>query len=223
MRRRSFSTISRGYENTDHLCTGLDFDKFDLKADHILLLDKRSGKVIGTYRILSSDLVKHFYSEQEFQFEEFLQLPGLKLELGRACIHPDYRKSVAIHLVWKGLGRYAKLTNADYMFGCSSVKSQSKILLLDTLEQLGDSYSSQKFNVRPRFKYRFFLEKNKLNLVENCKDLIPPLLSSYLKAGAIALGEPAYDRDFKCFDVFTCLNLKKLPLKYIKRYMEIEI
>ena len=210
--------IEEGLGKSNYL--QVDFDKFDLLADHILLIDNTNQKVIGTYRILSSDFVSHFYSAQEFTLEKFLaETPGLKLELGRACIDKEYRKGSAIHLIWKGLGRYAKHTGADYMFGCTSIKSPSKILLRQTLQTLGESFAESDFNIKAKLKFRFFIEKYKQLDGFEASDLIPPLLSSYLAAGAKVYGEPAYDRDFRCFDVFTCLNLKKLPEKYVKRYL----
>lgn len=198
----------------------LDFDKFDLVADHILLIDNAEDKVIGTYRILSSDLVKTFYSATEFVMDRFLrEALGLKLELGRACIDKDYRKGSAIHLIWKGLGRYACLTSADYFFGCTSIKTQSYSQMQDMMEALGDAYSAKGYGIKPRFKFRFYPERLGLELYQDPHELVPVLLSSYIKAGAKVYGEPAYDRDFKCFDLFTCLNFKELPDKYMKKYL----
>lgn len=218
LRHKVFLEEGLGRTNT----LQIDFDKFDLVADHILLINKISNEVIGTYRILSSDLVKSFYSSTEFTTESFLQMnSGLKLELGRACIHPAYRTGAAINLIWKGLGRYAALTSANYMFGCTSIKSPSKKMVFEMLNLLGPSYYESAFNIKPRLKYRFFKETQFIPKDFDPKDLIPPLLSSYVNAGAKVYGEPAYDRDFKCFDVFTCLNLKTLPEKYIRRYLEL--
>ncbi len=201
----------------------VDFDKFDLLADHILLIDKTNDEVIGTYRILSSDFVRSFYSAQEFTIDQFLiDISGLKLELGRACIHRDYRNGLAIHLIWKGLGRYASHTGADYMFGCTSVKSPSKFLVRSMMSSLvRESYNLSDFNIKPKLKYRFFIEPSVNTNLPTKESLIPPLLKSYIQAGAKIYGEPAYDREFKCFDIFTCLDLKSLPEKYKKKYFGI--
>lgn len=211
--------LEEGLGKTDSL--RLDFDKFDLQADHILLIDNDIGKIIGTYRIMSSDhITKGFYSSVEFTTEKFLNIPGLKLELGRACIHPDYRKGYAIHLIWKGLGRYASITNADYMFGCTSIKIQNKSAVSNMLESLNHAYCKESFEIRPNSKYRYNIEKKLETPIDDYNSLVPVLLKSYIKAGAKVYGLPAYDRDFRCFDVFTCLNLKKLPPKYIKKFLE---
>jgi len=200
--------------------TKLDFDKFDLVADHILLIDTNVQKVIGTYRILSSANTHSFYSQLEFTIENFLKKEkGIKLELGRACILPEYRKGVAIHLIWKALGRYAELSSASWMFGCTSLKMESKYVLQAQLRNLQPSYDSQKYEIKARLKFKFFSEPKNTDELLKREFAIPPLLSSYFQAGAKVYGEPAYDRDFKCFDVWTCLNLQTMPERYKKKYL----
>ncbi len=66
--------------------TGVDVDALDIACDHLVIRDKRSGKVIGTYRLNSSHFTNTFYSASEFHMERLLEIPGAKLELGRACI-----------------------------------------------------------------------------------------------------------------------------------------
>ncbi|MCB0422254.1 MAG: GNAT family N-acetyltransferase [Bdellovibrionales bacterium] len=219
LRHQIFIEEGLGYSKTSQL----DFDKFDLQADHILLIDNATHTVVGTYRILSSDWVKSFYSSQEFVTDRYLEvMRGLKLELGRACIKKEYRKGTAIHLVWKGLGRYINLTSADYLFGCTSVDSQSYSDVQDLLGVLGESYQSQIFDVKPRFRFRFYPEQSGIKLYQDPSELIPPLLGSYIKAGAQVFGEPAYDRDFKCFDLFTSMHIKSMNPKYKKKYIQTE-
>ena len=77
-----------------------DFDRYDLLGDHILLIDKTENKIIGTYRLLSSQFTNEFYSENEFELTELLEQDKNFLELGRACIHPDHRNGITINLIW---------------------------------------------------------------------------------------------------------------------------
>ena len=37
--------------------------------------------------------------------------------------------------------------------------------------------------------------------------MVPSLLQSYLKAGAVICGDPALDEEFRCVDFFTLLDL----------------
>src|SRR4029077_18542071 len=56
---------------------GLDVDAFDFNADHLMIIDKRSGETVGTYRLLSSLFTSDFYSAGEFDLNEFLDVPGV--------------------------------------------------------------------------------------------------------------------------------------------------
>jgi putative hemolysin len=200
----------------------LDFDKYDLLGDHILLIDKKSAEVVGTYRILSTGFCDQVYSAKEFELDEFLSTNSLKLELGRACIKSSFRKGIAIHLIWKGLGRYAALTGADLMFGCTSLKITNKMQAQSVINYLNPDHYSNKFSIRPKFRYQFYYTKrNELRVAQDVENLIPPLLRSYLKAGARVYGKPAYDREFKCTDFLTIIDLKNLPEKYTKKYLQL--
>jgi hypothetical protein len=48
---------------------------------------------------------------------------------------------------------------------------------------------------------------------------IPPLLKAYLRFGALVCGEPYWDEDFNCMDLFILLPLDQLQERYSKHYM----
>jgi putative hemolysin len=60
-------------------------------------------------------------------------------------------------------------------------------------------------------------ENDEATLVE-VSEMIPALLQSYLKAGAKVAASPALDRDFKCVDFFTVLDMESLTQLYERRY-----
>jgi hypothetical protein len=43
------------------------------------------------------------------------------VELGRSCVHPDYRNGAAIRLLWAGIGRFLAQHPDRYLIGCASV------------------------------------------------------------------------------------------------------
>lgn len=57
-------------------------------CDHLIIIEKETAdepkRSFGTYRMLCSQFTDRFYSETEFKIDAFLQVPGIKLELGRA-------------------------------------------------------------------------------------------------------------------------------------------
>lgn len=195
----------------------LDVDELDLLCDHLLILDKKTGRVVGTYRLISSLFSNRFYSEGEFELQEILALPGTKLELGRACIHQDYRNGAIINLLWKGIVEYVKKTNAQYIFGCASVQTTD---LVETSRMLGElrerGLSTSEHNVRPTPNYRSELFEVKTETPEKVE--LPALIQSYILAGAKFYGDPALDRDFSCYDFFMMLKVSEMSRLFRRRY-----
>ncbi len=202
---------------------GLDVDNFDFNADHLMIIDKARGEVVGTYRLLCSHFTHDFYSASEFDLREFTRLPAVKLEMGRACVRADYRDGNTIDLLWKGLTRYIFQTKTEFLFGCASVKSTDPELLGRVFRTLRDQNGwTDEYQVRANWDYQFpdfsILTAEGLNSVEK-REFIPPLLRSYLIAGAKVHGWPALDREFACVDLLTILDWKHLNPKFQSRYV----
>jgi putative hemolysin len=202
---------------------GLDVDEFDFQADHLMIIDKDSSEVVGTYRLLLSNFTDSFYSQNEFKLEEFLRWPSVKLEMGRACVHPDYRDGSTIDFLWRGLSRYIVESRTRFLFGCSSVKSIDPHKISQLFKHFQDKGSwTDDFNVRPTVDFEFpgfDMESAQAMPLAESREWVPPLLRSYLHAGAKVYGWPAYDREFSCVDVLTILDLSKLNKKFQARYL----
>lgn len=202
--------------------SGLEFDSYDQRADHLMIIEKEKGFAVGTYRLIHSDNSDIFYSQGEFHLDKFLNEPGSKLELGRACTHIDYRTGRTMDLLWKGLSRYIRDSNTRYLFGCSSVKSIDPKEVFGVVKSL-ESKGSLSFDleISPTDPYQF--EKADQHFA-NCEPnpaiirSLPPLLRSYLHAGSKIHGYPALDLDFACSDLLTILDLTKLNKKFAERY-----
>lgn len=206
----------------------LDVDKFDFICDHLLVMDKASGQCIGTYRFNSSLYSKKFYSSTEFKMKKIKELPGNKLELGRACIHKDFRNGITISLLWAGISEYCKATGTKYMFGCSSIKTTDFYQIVSVHKYLSDNFDSGKaLRVKPRKKFKvknlkkhlyFFSKVDSAYKPGLARKLVPSLLKSYLKTGAVICGEPALDMDFKCVDFLTLLDIEKINATVNKKF-----
>ena len=103
-----------------------DVDEYDHRCDHLIIIDKESETIVGTYRVICSKFHHNFYSQSEFNLDGFLKKEGVKVELGRACITASHRNGNVIDLLWRGIGQYSMKVQADYLFGCSSVKITEK-------------------------------------------------------------------------------------------------
>lgn len=204
---------------------GWDVDHYDFEGDHLLIIDKRVDEVVGTYRLLCSKFTNNFYSDSEFDLRELVATPWVKLEMGRACVHQEYRDGNTIDLLWKGLSSYIRQENVHYLFGCSSVKSMDASEVSGLYRYFRDKEAwVDDFRIRAREKYefpKFSMEDGSKDLtIPQAREMIPPLLRSYLHAGAKVYGYPALDRDFECTDLLTILDLSRLNKKFQSRYLE---
>ncbi len=201
--------------------TQLDRDQFDFICDHLLVRDTASGKLVGTYRMQSGFRAKGnlgYYSEQFFDFAPFEEIRAEVLELGRACVHPDYRNTAVLHMLWKGIMRYALSCKARYLLGCSSMTSQNENEGIALYENLRDKYL-----IEPRLrtvpKPSFACRKNQIcdkqfASTTNNETAAPPtprLFRAYLDVSARLCGPPAIDRDFKTIDFLTLIDLHHIP------------
>lgn len=200
---------------------GYDVDDYDSICDHIIIRSKEDNKIVGTYRVISSLYSDTFYSQSEFDLDEFLNSPGQKLELGRACIHHGHRNGAVIDLLWRGIAEYITLTGSKYLFGCSSLKITNPTDAKAVFEYLGEREQLEdRFTIRPIGEFNMDLPNVQASSMadDEVKALIPPLLRSYFTAGSKVFGEPALDRAFKCVDFLTILDMDNLTSGYRRRY-----
>lgn len=202
----------------------VDVDRFDFLADHLLIIDKQSQKIVGTYRLISSLFSPDFYSETEFVMHGLMDLPGNKLELGRACTAQGFRSGIAIALLWKGIGRYLSETKSQFLFGCGSVKTVDPVTIARLTKYLKiKNYLNIMPEVHPTTKFEVkdlhaHMRKEIIVDEDPISDLLPSLLQSYFKAGAKVVAMPALDRAFKCIDYLTVLDTTQITAAYEKRY-----
>ena len=122
--------------------SGLDRDQFDFICDHLMVHDSSTGKLVGTYRMQNGYRAKGnlgYYGESLFDFSPFESIRGQVLELGRACVHQEYRNAGVLHMLWKGIARYAEKCGARYLLGCSSLTSQDESAGMALYEALRES------------------------------------------------------------------------------------
>jgi putative hemolysin len=197
---------------------GYDKDHFDDVCDHMIVEDKTTGAVVGTYRMQMGEVAGQYfgyYSEQEFCFAPYESMRREIVELGRACIHRDYRSSDVLHLLWRGIARYALVNGARYMMGCCSLTSQDPETGHAVYESLRECM------VQPELRTvatAAFALAPATAMMADVK--APKLLRAYLTIGAKICSEPAIDREFKTIDFLTLLDLQTLHPRVAKRFLE---
>jgi len=197
---------------------GIDRDMFDRYCEHLLVREHDSNKVIGTYRILSpaqACTIGGYYSETEFDMTRLANLRNRMVEVGRSCVHADYRDGGTITQLWGGLADYMRNNNHEYLIGCASISiSDGGHFAASVFEKVNKLYAAPaEYRVFPRCP----LPLAALNKTLDVK--IPALIKGYLRLGAYVGGEPAWDPDFNTADLFILLPLSRLNAKYAKHFM----
>ena len=200
----------------------LDVDGFDRRSQHLAVFERASGDPVGVYRLVSSSR-RGFYAQTEFVLEPFLARAGRGLELGRACVHPEHRNGAVLRMLWKALITVAHSQGADHLFGCSSVVcpraaergAASDALVGGVMRELVSRGAWHPIaGIRPRRRYTLTPQMSAAWTLAEAEQpharavgFLPPLLVSYLRAGARVVAPPAYDRAFGCLDLLTVFPL----------------
>jgi putative hemolysin len=194
---------------------GIDQDVYDAFCDHLIVRDVEADVVVGTYRILppaAARAVGRYYSESEFDLTRLHHLRDNMVELGRSCVHPDYRTGGVINLLWAGLARYMQAGGHEYLIGCASIcmsdGGHAAASIYRDLEK--EHLSPAEYRVVPRC--RLPLEA----LESRPGHALPPLIKGYLRLGAWICGEPAWDPDFNTADLLMLMPLSRIQPRYLK-------
>lgn len=249
LREESFREVGEG--------TGkdLDLDAFDPDYDHLILWHKGNAEIAGAYRIGRADELlarkgaAGLYTATLFKYKkEFLSRIAPALELGRAFVRREYRKSYApLLMLWKGIGAYvAREPRYRFLFGPVSISSAyhpfSQALMMRFLTahfSNADLTSSIKPKNPPRRSTAARPGGLRLRDVsELCQDVedlsglvaeieqdgkgVPVLLRQYLKLGGHILTFNL-DHDFgNAIDGLMLIDLTQTPQKTLEKYMGAE-
>ncbi|MDT8364491.1 MAG: GNAT family N-acyltransferase [Nitrosomonas sp.] len=206
---------------------GHDIDIFDNYCEHLLVKNLEDEQVIGTYRLLTpaqSILVGKLYSDNEFDLTRLNHLRPHMVELGRSCVHKDFRTGSAMLALWSGLVNFMQQNRLEYMVGCASIPMNTQNGKTDPMQANNAAASiwqklrnsqfmaDSEFQVTPHLPLP--VEKS-----EYQPDIEPPaLIKSYLRLGARILGAPAWDPEFNTADLPLLMNIGDLPCRYRKHF-----
>ena len=205
----------------ESFATERDSDAHDWRWHHLLVWDRESGQVIGTYRMQTVEMADEgtgFYSDAEYDLSALpLLLRSQSVELGRACIAREHRNKLALLLLWKGLASYLVSTGKRYLFGCSSITSQDPRDGLKVEQQLRDSGHMAALRVEPHAELRCNTapelegRRPSEDEIRSWPEIqIPKLFRTYLRYGSKICSGPAMDREFKSIDFLTLLDIEDL-------------
>ncbi len=201
---------------------GHDIDLFDDYCEHLLVRDQATGQVVGTYRLLTPAQAKRAgstYSDLEFDLTRLRSLRERMVELGRSCVHPDYRQGGVIMALWGALAEFMVRNKLDTMMGCASIPMLHNGIVSGDVaasiwQQLRGSHLAPiEYHVRPRLA----LPIEQLDASLRVEP--PALIKGYLRLGAKVLGAPAWDPDFNTADLPMLMRIADLPARYRKHFL----
>lgn len=204
------------------LASRIDRDEFDDYCSHLLVVDRDSGRVVGTYRMQFGTTAlagRGFYSEQEYEITGLRELASRVLEVGRSCVDPSFRSGAVVAMLWEGIAEAHRRAGFRYMLGCVSLEHTNGAIgwaLYEELRRAGQLTTAISALPRPEFELARPSEREIAAV--NLRGEIPPLFKGYLRIGAKVAGVPVLDREFGSIDYLIWFDFTELPDKYVKHF-----
>ena len=203
----------------------LERDEFDPFFDHLILVDPRRDSdalddVVGVYRLLAGDRLSasgRFYSESEYDLSALKSSGRRLLELGRSCVHRDYRGSTAMFHLWNGLADYVMDHGIEVLFGVASFHGTDAVALAQPLAYLHHHHLAPEA-LRVRARPQQFQAMDVLPIDQLDRKLAmmgtPALIKAYLRLGGF-VGEGAWiDHAFNTTDVCLVMDTGRMSAKH---------
>ncbi len=195
----------------------LERDRYDPFYDHLLLIDNDNGsQVVGVYRLLTSDKVEaagQYYSEDEYDLSVLKTSGRRLLELGRSCVHADYRGGAAMFQLWQGLADYVLDREIEVLFGVASFHGTDLNALADPLSLLHHRFlAPESLRVRAIGEGAAsmnLVEHDQIDRVAAMRE-IPALIKAYLRLGGFVGDGVFVDRPFNTTDVCLVMDTEKM-------------
>lgn len=197
----------------------LERDRFDAYGKHLILSDPsrpRGEHVVGVYRLLDAAgaaRAGQFYSESEYDLAPLKASNRRLLELGRSCLHPDYRGGSAMYQLWTGLADYVLRHGIEILFGTASFHGTDVAALAQPLSFLHHRHLAPpelRVTARPPHAARMDLLPEAALDRRRAMLETPALIKAYLRLGGF-VGQGAYiDHAFNSTDVCLIMDTAQL-------------
>ena len=194
---------------------GLERDRFVPWFEHLLVIDEaRAGAVVGVYRLMPPEKraeADQYYSEDEYDLSPLRATGRRLLELGRSCVHGDYRGGAAMFHLWQGLGAYVVEREIDVLFGVASFHGTNIEALKAPLSLLAARHlAPPDLRVRARsYQAMNLVPVDQIDRVAAMRS-VPALIKAYLRLGGF-VGDGAFiDHAFNTTDVCLVMDTARM-------------
>lgn len=205
----------------------LEQDRFDPFATHLLLRDLNrdaGNNVVGVYRLLSgaaATAAGQFYCEDEYDLTLLRQSGKRLIELGRSCLHPDYRGGAGMMHLWQALSAIVAKQNIDILFGVASFHGTDPDALAGPLSLLHHRHlapADLRVTAKGSSTQRMdLITEDQIDRISALRDT-PALIKAYLRLGGV-VGDGAFvDLAFNTTDVCLILPTEAVGARQRRMY-----
>lgn len=207
----------------------LERDAFDADCDHLVVIDTRRDAgarehVVGVYRLLPGDRaarIGRFYTESEYDLSVLKASGRRLLELGRSCVHADYRGGSAMFHLWRALAGYVRENHIEVLFGVASFHGTDITALRLPLANLHHFHLAPPvMRVRARAEHFQPMDLLPAEDIDRREALVhtPTLIKAYLRMGGF-VGEGAFiDNAFNTIDVCLLMDTTLMSKRHRRFY-----
>lgn len=207
----------------------LECDEFDPVFEHLILVDTRRDAstldhVVGVYRLLTGEAAARFgqfYSESEYDLAPLKRSGRRLVELGRSCVHADYRGGTAMYHLWNGLADFVLERRIEILFGVASFHGTNIEALRMPLAYLHHNHlAPEALRVRAQPEHFQTMDLVPVDQIDRRAAMVgtPALIKAYLRLGGF-VGEGAFiDRPFNTTDVCLLMDTARMSDRHIGFY-----
>ncbi len=212
--------LAEGLEES--FATGRDRDEFDDCCHHLVVIEKESDTIVGTYRMQTNNMAAArlgFYSAGEFDLSGLgSEVVGDSVEVGRACVALGHRNTQVLFLLWRGLASYMVTNHRRFLFGCCSLTSQDPQEGRAVMQYLqGHDHLHPDIRVTPMPGFECY-DESAVDDEVSIQVHIPKLFRTYLRHGAKVCGHPAIDRQFKTIDYLVIFDVAAMDERRFRMF-----
>lgn len=196
----------------------IDSDALDPECCHVMVEEVASGRLVCTFRFLrlaGGSEIARSYSAQFYNLAALERFDGPMVEMGRFCIHPEWRDPDIIRTAWAAMTRYVDEAGIEMLFGCSSFVGTEPDAHAEAFAMLKERHLAPR-RWWPRVKApKVFRFARALRLRKpdqrQAMAAMPPLLRSYLAMGGWVSDHAVVDPVLHTMHVFTGVEIRAIP------------
>ncbi len=191
-------------------------DRFDGICLQTVIEDRRTGRIVGCFRMLplaKGDDLARGYTAQFYDLSRLARRPGPMTELGRFCIDPAKRDPDILRAAWGAVTAHVDAHGVRMLFGCTSFRGTNPAPYADAFALLARRHlAPPAWAPGQRAPQTVPLTPGAhAPDARRAGQAMPPLLRSYLAMGGKVSDHAVVDPRMNTLHVFTGLEVDAIP------------